>query len=128
VLVTAAMVQDMKSGSVIVDLAAETGGNCELTEPGRSTLRGGVTIHGPINITAQLPTHASMMYSRNISALLQQLTKDGKLNIDFQDEITRESCVTHDGHVLKGATAAPAPPAPAPSGGVPAGIRTGTSS
>ena len=77
----------------------------------------GVTILGPLNIASQLPYHASMMYSRNVSALLTHLTsKEGRLQFDFEDEITRESCVTHDGRVLKGGTTGSPAPAPAPAG------------
>ncbi len=93
-LVTAGMVQRMRPGSVIVDLAAETGGNCELTKAGEQVVQHGVTIIGLVNLAATLPTHASQMYSRNISALLSHLAKDGKLEPDFEDEITRESCLT----------------------------------
>jgi len=93
-LISAGMVQQMRPGSVIVDLAAETGGNCELTRPGEQVVQHGVTIIGPVNLAAALPTHASQMYSRNISALLLHLVKDGKLEPDFEDEITRESCLT----------------------------------
>jgi NAD(P) transhydrogenase subunit alpha len=113
VLVTAAMVKDMKPGSVIVDLAAESGGNCELSQPGKTVVEQGVTILAPLNIAGQLPYHASMMYSRNIWAVLTLLvTKEGQLKLDFEDEIIRESVVTHDGRVLKGG-AAPAPAAAA---------------
>jgi len=112
VLVTADMVRDMKPGSVIVDLAAESGGNCELTQPGRTVIEHGVSILAPLNIVGELPYHASMMYSRNIWAVLTHLvTKDGQVRFDFDDEITRESIITHDGRVLKGGT----PPAPAPA-------------
>ncbi|HEY2954178.1 MAG TPA: Re/Si-specific NAD(P)(+) transhydrogenase subunit alpha [Candidatus Eisenbacteria bacterium] len=93
-LITAGMVQQMRPGSVIVDLAAEAGGNCELTRPGETVVQHGVTILGLLNLPASLPTHASQMYSRNISALLLHLVKDGKLEPDFEDEITRESCLT----------------------------------
>jgi len=93
-LVTAAMVRAMKQGSAIVDLAADMGGNCELTKPGETLVAHGITILGPLNLAASLPTHASQMYSRNVSALLLHLVKDGKLNLDFADEIARESCIT----------------------------------
>ena len=120
VLVTAAMVADMKPGSVIVDLASESGGNCELTKPGQTVVQHGVTILAPLNILGELPYHASMMYSRNISAVLMHLvTKEGQLKFDFEDEITRESILTHDGRVLKGTpspAAAVATPAPATAG------------
>lgn len=97
VLLTKAMVECMRPGSVIVDLAAETGGNCELTKPGETVVHQAVSILGPLDIASSLPTHASQMYSRNISALLLHLSKDGKPNLDFGDEITRGSCLTHDG-------------------------------
>jgi proton-translocating NAD(P)+ transhydrogenase subunit alpha len=96
-LVTAEAVATMKPGSVIVDLAAESGGNCALTEPGASVVHHGVTILGPLDIAATLPTHASQMYSRNVYELLLHLAKDAKLNLDWSDEITRGSCMTHDG-------------------------------
>jgi NAD(P) transhydrogenase subunit alpha len=96
-LITAAMVRQMRPGSVIVDLAAETGGNCELTRVGEKVVAHGVTIIGYPDLAATLPTHASQMYSRNISALLVHLVKEGKLAPDFEDEITRESCFTRGG-------------------------------
>jgi NAD(P) transhydrogenase subunit alpha len=96
-LISEAMVRTMRPGSVIVDLAAETGGNCELTRPGDQVVAHGVTILGPLDLAATVPTHASQMYSRNISALFLHLVKDGKLAPDFADEITRESCFTRGG-------------------------------
>jgi len=94
VLITEAMVRDMKPGSVIVDMAAESGGNCELTRPGEDIVKYDVTIAGPLNLPATVPTHASQMYSRNIVALVTHLsTKDAKLNLDFSDEITRDACL-----------------------------------
>ena len=97
VLVTEAMVKDMRAGSVIVDLAAETGGNCELTVPGETVERSGVQILGPVNLAASLPQHASQMYARNLMALVNHLVKQGELQLDFEDEITRGACVTHAG-------------------------------
>jgi H+-translocating NAD(P) transhydrogenase subunit alpha len=79
---------------VIVDLAAEAGGNCELTEPGEEVERDGVTIVGPTNLPATMPYHASQLYSRNITAVLQHLAPDGQLVLDFEDEITAGACVT----------------------------------
>lgn len=102
VLITEAMVRDMKPGSVIVDLAAEAGGNCELSRPGDEVVRHGVRIHGAVNLASAMPTHASQMYSRNISAFLLNLVRDGKLHLDFEDPIVRESCVTHEGRVVYG--------------------------
>ena len=113
-LVTADMVKDMKPGSVIIDLAAESGGNCELSQPGKTVVEHHVTIMAPLNVVGLLPYHASMMYSRNIWAVLTHLvTKEGQLKLDFEDEITRESIVTHGGRVLKGGAPAPAPAAAA---------------
>jgi NAD(P) transhydrogenase subunit alpha len=91
----------MRPGSVIVDLAAEAGGNCGLTQPGETVVRDGVTIVGETNLPATMPIHASQMYSRNVWTLLDHLISEGELVLDFDDEITRETCVTHDGRVLK---------------------------
>jgi H+-translocating NAD(P) transhydrogenase subunit alpha len=93
-LVTAAAVQGMKPGSVVVDLAGETGGNCELTEPGEVVVKHGVTIASPLNLPATMPEHASELYSKNITALLDLLIEDGALAPDFGDEVIAESCVT----------------------------------
>lgn len=93
-LVTAAAVQGMKPGSVVVDLAGETGGNCELTEPGRTVIKHGVTIAAPLNLPATMPEHASELYSKNITALLELLVKDGQLAPDFDDEVVAAACVT----------------------------------
>jgi NAD(P) transhydrogenase subunit alpha len=93
-LVTAAAVEGMKPGSVVVDLAGETGGNCELTEPGQTVVKHGVTIASPLNLPATMPEHASELYSKNITALLELLIKDGVLAPDFDDEVIAESCVT----------------------------------
>ncbi len=101
ILITAEAVRGMKPGSVIVDLAAETGGNCELTEPGSDVIRNGVVIIGPANLPSTLPVHASQMYARNISSFLLHVVKDGALRLDFEDEITRDTCVTHAGEVRK---------------------------
>jgi H+-translocating NAD(P) transhydrogenase subunit alpha len=96
-LVTAAAVEGMKPGSVVVDLAGETGGNCELTEPGQTVVKHGVTIASPLNLPATMPEHASELYSKNITALLDLLIKDGALAPDFEDEVIAESCVTRNG-------------------------------
>jgi NAD(P) transhydrogenase subunit alpha len=101
VLITEAAVRGMRPGTVIVDLAAELGGNCEATEPGETVVRHGVTIVGLTNLPATMPTHASQMYSRNVQAFLTHLVRDGELVLDFEDEITRETCVTREGRVLK---------------------------
>jgi H+-translocating NAD(P) transhydrogenase subunit alpha len=93
-LVTAAAVEGMKPGSVVIDLAGETGGNCELTEPGKTVVKHDVTIASPLNLPATMPEHASELYSKNITALLDLLIKDGTLAPDFDDEVIAESCVT----------------------------------
>jgi H+-translocating NAD(P) transhydrogenase subunit alpha len=93
-LVTAAAVEAMKPGSVVVDLAGEAGGNCELTEPGRTVVKHDVTIASPLNLPATMPEHASELYSKNITALLDLLITDGELAPDFDDEVIAESCVT----------------------------------
>jgi NAD(P) transhydrogenase subunit alpha len=101
-LITKQTVAGMRPGSVIVDLAAETGGNCELTEPGKTVVKHGVTIAGPLNLPATVPMHASQLYARNITELLRLVvTKDGRLNLDFNDEIIQGACVTHDGQKRK---------------------------
>ncbi len=98
-IITGEMVEEMRPGSVIVDLAAEAGGNCALTQPGHQAERHGVTILGPLNLPATLPVHASQMYSRNLSALLGHLVQDGDLELDLEDEIVGPCCVTHGGQV-----------------------------
>ena len=100
-LVTADMVQSMRAGAVIVDLASETGGNCELSKPGETLRAYDVTIIGPLNLASTVAFHASQMFGRNILALLQHLIKDAKLTIDPADEITGAMLVTYDGKVLK---------------------------
>jgi NAD(P) transhydrogenase subunit alpha len=94
VLITEEMVKEMKPGSVVVDLAAEQGGNCELSKAGETVVAHGVTILGPINIPAQSATQASQMYSRNIANLVRLMIKDGHVSLDFDDEIIRGACVT----------------------------------
>jgi NAD(P) transhydrogenase subunit alpha len=93
-LVTAAAVQGMKAGSVVIDLAGETGGNCELTEPGQTVVKHGVTIASPLNLPATMPEHASELYSKNITSLLELMITDGALVPDFDDEVISASCVT----------------------------------
>ncbi len=95
-LVTAAAVQGMKPGSVVVDLAGETGGNCELTEPGQTVVKHGVTIASPLNLPATMPEHASELYSKNLTSLLELMIKDGVLAPDFDDEVISASCVTRE--------------------------------
>ena len=93
-LIPASAVAEMRPGSVIVDLAAEAGGNCELTEPGEEVVREGVTIVGYTNVPSTMPYHASQLYARNVSALLRHLVRDGELRLDWDDEITAGACVT----------------------------------
>ncbi len=100
ILVTEEMVKGMHAGSVIVDLAAERGGNCELTKAGENVLYNGVTIIGPLNIPATIPYHASQMYAKNIATFLLHLTKEGKLTINLDDEITAGTLITRDGKVV----------------------------
>ncbi|MGH2500044.1 MAG: Re/Si-specific NAD(P)(+) transhydrogenase subunit alpha [Candidatus Limnocylindria bacterium] len=108
VLVTAEMVRSMRPGSVVVDLASEMGGNCELTEPGKTVVRDGVTIHGELNLPSTVAVHASQLYSRNISTLLGHLTADGRLRLDLDDEITKGTVITHEGAIVHGPTRAAA--------------------
>ncbi len=100
-LITAEMVASMKAGSVIVDLAAETGGNCELSKPGETVEANDVTIIAPLNVPSTAAFHASQMFGRNIFELLKHLVKDGVLQLDPTDEITGAMLMTHDGRVLK---------------------------
>ncbi|MGA3178008.1 MAG: Re/Si-specific NAD(P)(+) transhydrogenase subunit alpha [Candidatus Acidiferrum sp.] len=100
VLVTKDMVERMSPGSVIVDLAAERGGNCELTKPDETAVIHGVTIIGEYNLAAMVPYHASQMYARNVTSFLLHLTKEGKLQLNLQDEIMRETLLTHEGEIV----------------------------
>ncbi|MFV2071987.1 MAG: Re/Si-specific NAD(P)(+) transhydrogenase subunit alpha [Thermoanaerobaculales bacterium] len=100
ILVTAEMVRGMRLGSMIIDLAAERGGNCELTRAGENVVEGGVTIVGPINLPASIPYHASQMYAKNIATFLLHLVDEGKLVIDREDEITNETLITQGGRVV----------------------------
>jgi proton-translocating NAD(P)+ transhydrogenase subunit alpha len=100
ILVTEEMVIGMAPGSVIFDLAAERGGNCELTEAGKTVIRHGVTIIGAINVASGVPYHASQMYARNVTAFLLHLVKDQKLQLNLEDEIVRETLVTSGGDVV----------------------------
>jgi H+-translocating NAD(P) transhydrogenase subunit alpha len=102
------MVESMKPGSVIVDLAAESGGNCELTEAGETVEHEGVRIVGPVNLPSTMPIHASQLYSRNMYNLIGHITedrsenkdeKDLHLDLDFEDEIIGETCIAHDGGI-----------------------------
>jgi NAD(P) transhydrogenase subunit alpha len=127
-LVTDAMVASMKPGSVIVDMAAEMGGNVEGTEAGKEVVKHGVTIIGLTNLPATMPGSATAMYAKNMQTLLKHLIKDGSIDLDFTDEITRGATITHGGKVINEATAkalgievaeppTAAPASPAPSGG-----------
>jgi len=101
VLVTEEMVKGMAHGSVIVDLAAERGGNCEITEPGKTVVKHGVTVMGPINLANGVPYHSSMMYARNVTAFLTYLIKDQKLTLNPDDEIMRETLLTRGGEIVQ---------------------------
>ena len=100
VLITEEMVRGMRPGSVIVDLAAEQGGNCALTVPGEDVLRHGVLVMGPTNLPGTMPVHASQMYATTVTNFLAHLLKDGSLNLDLTDELTRGPLVTHQGEVV----------------------------
>jgi NAD(P) transhydrogenase subunit alpha len=103
ILVTTQMASAMAPGSVIVDIAAERGGNCELTQPGKTIVHQGIHILGPVNLASAMPFHASQMYSANITALLKlMIAKDGTLKMNREDEIIRESLVTHGNEVVHG--------------------------
>jgi NAD(P) transhydrogenase subunit alpha len=100
VLITEEAVKGMRPGSVIVDLAAEAGGNCALTESGKEVVKHGVTISGLLNLPSTMPYHASMMYARNVTSFLLHLVKEGKVNIDLADELTRGPLVTREGEIV----------------------------
>jgi H+-translocating NAD(P) transhydrogenase subunit alpha len=118
VLVTEEMVRGMAPGSVIVDLAAERGGNCELTQPGQTVVAHGVTIVGRINLPSGVPYHASQMYARNITAFLLHLAKGGKPRLDLEDEIIRETLLTRSGELVNQRVREFfSPPAPVSPGG-----------
>ena len=94
-------IRKMKPGSVVIDLAAETGGNCELTEPGETKVEHGVTIVGPIGLPSTMADHASSLYARNVQALLKVMIDDeGELKLDFEDEVIAGACITHDGKIV----------------------------
>ncbi|MFC1556944.1 Re/Si-specific NAD(P)(+) transhydrogenase subunit alpha [candidate division KSB1 bacterium] len=100
VLITSDMVKGMAPKSVIVDLAAERGGNCELTKPGETVVEHGVTIHGPTNLPSAIPYHASQMYSKNISTFLLYMTKEGTIEFNMEDEIVTDTMITKDGDIV----------------------------
>jgi NAD(P) transhydrogenase subunit alpha len=99
-LVSEEMVQSMRPGSVIVDIAAETGGNCVLTEAGAVTVKHGVTIDGTLNLPSQMPFHSSLLYANNIANLLLHMSSEGRVEPDFEDEIVAGCCITHDGRIV----------------------------
>ena len=103
-ILTAAMIEGMKPGAVIVDLAAETGGNCELTRPGETHIHNAVTIAGPLNLPSMGAIHASEMYARNLYNFLSLSIKDGALALDWDDELVAQTCLTHDGVIRHEAT------------------------
>jgi len=100
ILVTEHAVELMKPGSVVVDLAGEQGGNCELSEPGQTVVRHGVKIVAPLNLASTLAEHASALYARNIAALLELMTSEGELALDFDDEVISGACITRDGQIV----------------------------
>lgn len=93
-------VRGMRPGSVIVDLAADGGGNCALTQPGKDVTAHGVVIHGPLNLVSTMAVNASQLYARNVTSLFNEFVKDGQLSLDFEDEVVKESCLTHNGEIL----------------------------
>ncbi len=99
-LITEEMVRAMKPGSVIVDLASEAGGNCTLTEPGQRAVKHGVKICGPTNLPAEMPMHASLLYGRNLTTFVLEFWKEGKFNLNREDDIIKGALVTHDGEVV----------------------------
>lgn len=103
-ILTEEMISHMKPGSVIVDLAAEGGGNCELTKPGEVIEHNGVLIDGPLNLPSRLAAHASEMYAKNLLNFLSPMIADGELKLDFDDQVIADSCVTHDGEIRHEAT------------------------
>ena len=105
ILITEDMVKAMRAGSVIVDLAAEAGGNCEATAPGSTSVSHDVTIIAPFNLPSTMPFHASQLYAKNVIALFEHLVKDGKLDLDMNDEITKGVCITNDGKIVNPAVA-----------------------
>ncbi len=100
ILIGEEMVSAMLPGSVIVDIAAERGGNCELTRPGEEVLHHGVTVLGPLNLPSMVPYHASQLFATNIAAFTRVLVRDGRISLDLEDEIVRETLVTHEGKIV----------------------------
>ena len=100
VLISEEVVGGMRPGSVVVDLAAEKGGNCAVTKPGETIVHQGVTVLGPVNLPSEVPVHASQMYAKNISTFLLNMIKEGELHLDLEDEITKGAMVTQGGKVV----------------------------
>ena len=100
ILIKDYMVKDMQDGSCVIDMAAENGGNCELTEPGKVVTKHGVIIDGSLNLPTEVPVHASQMFSKNIAKLLSDIIKENKLEVDFENEITKGCVVTHNGEIV----------------------------
>jgi len=98
-IITRTMVDGMKAGAVIVDLAAETGGNCEVTQPGETIVHNGVTVIGPVNLPSMGALHSSEMYARNLFNFASLMLKDGALNLDWDDELIAKTCLTHAGEI-----------------------------
>ena len=117
ILVTEAAVKKMKPGSVIVDLAGEAGGNCELSEPGKTVIRHDVKIAAPLNVPSTMAEHASQLYARNVQALLELMIDEGQLKLDFEDEIIAGACVTRDGEIVHAGAKAAVESAPADTAG-----------
>jgi NAD(P) transhydrogenase subunit alpha len=99
-LVTKAMVEGMAPGSIVVDIAAEQGGNCEVTHPGQTYQHNGVTIAGPLNLPGEAPYHASQLYARNMATYVLNLVKEGEIRLDTGDEIIRDTLVSNDGAIV----------------------------
>jgi NAD(P) transhydrogenase subunit alpha len=100
ILITRDMVRAMAPGSVVMDVAAERGGNCEVTRPGETVIENGVSVVGPLNLPSLVPNHASQMYAKNVSAVLTHLVKKGELTLDMNDEITRDMMLTRGGAII----------------------------
>jgi len=104
VLITEEMVKTMRAGSVIVDLAGETGGNCELTQGGTTVERHGVKVISPLNLPAEVPVHASQMFGKNVATFLKEMVKDGELALDLENDVVGPTCLTHEGEIRHGPT------------------------
>ena len=127
ILITDEMIRSMRPGSVVMDLAAETGGNCTLTQAGRTVVENGVKIIGPVNLPAQVPAHASQMFGKNVATFLRELVKDGQLVVDMNNDVVGPTCLTHEGEIrhagtrerVKGEQSVPAGAASGPASHVP---------